>query len=462
MDMKRIRMFSFAATLVASGVACADPVALYSKETIPQNFYVTSEIWTNAAGETVSWENYNDGNTLAYFQHKGHSASSFTLRGLDKPFRAYGLVVDWSGTWIYWDMRGDFALELGAGGVDVKRSRLYFGYNGNTELHLSADQVWTGSGKSGDDHWFSVGGITGNTRYSKLVANEGVTRLDITGHLNASLYAPDNQLSDVTVTVSDNAKLWLADLADARLNAKKLVLDGDGVRMAFGSALPEKAWYYPTDEAYAPTNIVAVDNFHLASEIEFANGADITAKGGIYAITNLTVSGTAQSEVSGSLMFTQAVSRIMFADEGASLAFVTTNSVAECLCAGFDVSGPGSLKISHVEPFSGELSIAAGSTVELTMPGRLNATLSGEGILTANSGGMIYIPVLKTTGFAGRIVLASGTLILDEPLHGLDTQNRERVRSIIDEFCACSEKTLVMVTHYPEELPSCITHHKKL
>ena len=55
--MKRIRMFSFAATLVASGVACADPVTLYSKETIPQNFYVTSEVWTNAAGETVSWEN---------------------------------------------------------------------------------------------------------------------------------------------------------------------------------------------------------------------------------------------------------------------------------------------------------------------------------------------------------------------------------------------------------------------
>lgn len=53
-------------------------------------------------------------------------------------------------------------------------------------------------------------------------------------------------------------------------------------------------------------------------------------------------------------------------------------------------------------------------------------------------------------------------LILDEPLHGLDTQNRERVRSIIDEFCARPEKTLVMVTHYPEELPSCITHHKKL
>ena len=53
-------------------------------------------------------------------------------------------------------------------------------------------------------------------------------------------------------------------------------------------------------------------------------------------------------------------------------------------------------------------------------------------------------------------------LILDEPLHGLDTQRREQVRGIIDRFCIRPEKTLIMVTHYPEELPSCITHHKKL
>ena len=53
-------------------------------------------------------------------------------------------------------------------------------------------------------------------------------------------------------------------------------------------------------------------------------------------------------------------------------------------------------------------------------------------------------------------------LILDEPLHGLDTCHRERVRNIIDAFCSRPEKTLVMVTHYPEELPSCITHHKML
>lgn len=53
-------------------------------------------------------------------------------------------------------------------------------------------------------------------------------------------------------------------------------------------------------------------------------------------------------------------------------------------------------------------------------------------------------------------------LILDEPLHGLDTQRREMVRTIIDDFCSRPEKTLIMVTHYPEELPTCITHHKTL
>ena len=53
-------------------------------------------------------------------------------------------------------------------------------------------------------------------------------------------------------------------------------------------------------------------------------------------------------------------------------------------------------------------------------------------------------------------------LILDEPLHGLDTQRREKVKNIINEFGLRPGKTLVMVTHYPEELPACITHYKQL
>ena len=49
-------------------------------------------------------------------------------------------------------------------------------------------------------------------------------------------------------------------------------------------------------------------------------------------------------------------------------------------------------------------------------------------------------------------------LILDEPLHGLDRRNRTLVMQIIKAFCDNPQKTLIIVTHYPEELPSTIDH----
>ena len=49
-------------------------------------------------------------------------------------------------------------------------------------------------------------------------------------------------------------------------------------------------------------------------------------------------------------------------------------------------------------------------------------------------------------------------IILDEPLHGLDDENRQLVRNVIEAFCQLPNKTLIMVTHYEEELPPCITH----
>ena len=49
-------------------------------------------------------------------------------------------------------------------------------------------------------------------------------------------------------------------------------------------------------------------------------------------------------------------------------------------------------------------------------------------------------------------------LILDEPLHGLDTANRQLVRGIIDDYFRRDGKTLVMVSHYEDEFPPCITH----
>ena len=74
-------------------------------------------------------------------------------------------------------------------------------------------------------------------------------------------------------------------------------------------------------------------------------------------------------------------------------------------------------------------------------------------------------PFLQLSSGEQRLVLLARAfvkdpqlLILDEPLHGLDLWNRRLVKDIIETFCQRRDKTLIMVTHYQEELPANITH----
>lgn len=74
-------------------------------------------------------------------------------------------------------------------------------------------------------------------------------------------------------------------------------------------------------------------------------------------------------------------------------------------------------------------------------------------------------PFLQLSSGEQRLVLLARAfvkdpelLILDEPLHGLDTYNRMKVKRIIEAFCKRKDKTMIMVTHYQEELPGSITH----
>lgn len=53
-------------------------------------------------------------------------------------------------------------------------------------------------------------------------------------------------------------------------------------------------------------------------------------------------------------------------------------------------------------------------------------------------------------------------LVLDEPLHGLDGARKRRVKSIIDALVRRNDSSLIFVTHYDSELPTCITHTKRL
>lgn len=74
-------------------------------------------------------------------------------------------------------------------------------------------------------------------------------------------------------------------------------------------------------------------------------------------------------------------------------------------------------------------------------------------------------PFLQLSSGEQRLALLSRAfvkdpelLILDEPLHGLDTYNRRRVKKIIEAFCGRRDKTMIMVTHYEAELPDTITN----
>lgn len=52
-------------------------------------------------------------------------------------------------------------------------------------------------------------------------------------------------------------------------------------------------------------------------------------------------------------------------------------------------------------------------------------------------------------------------LILDEPLHGLDIINKRRVKEILERYCD-SNKSLIYVTHYENEIPSIVDKRKVL
>jgi molybdate transport system ATP-binding protein len=74
-------------------------------------------------------------------------------------------------------------------------------------------------------------------------------------------------------------------------------------------------------------------------------------------------------------------------------------------------------------------------------------------------------PFLQLSSGEQRLVLLARAfvkdpqlLILDEPLHGLDLWNRRLTKDIIETFCQRRGKTLIMVTHYQEELPNIITN----
>jgi molybdate transport system ATP-binding protein len=53
-------------------------------------------------------------------------------------------------------------------------------------------------------------------------------------------------------------------------------------------------------------------------------------------------------------------------------------------------------------------------------------------------------------------------LILDEPCQGLDRYQTEHFKKIIDSICENSKTSLIYVSHYEEDIPTCIDHRLEL
>lgn len=53
-------------------------------------------------------------------------------------------------------------------------------------------------------------------------------------------------------------------------------------------------------------------------------------------------------------------------------------------------------------------------------------------------------------------------LLLDEPCQGLDEDQVELFRSMVNEICVKTNKTLIYVSHYPHEIPACVNKFFRL
>lgn len=62
----------------------------------------------------------------------------------------------------------------------------------------------------------------------------------------------------------------------------------------------------------------------------------------------------------------------------------------------------------------------------------------------------------RLTLLARALIKHPALLILDEPCQGLDAAHTQLFRNLVDTICAHSATTLVYVSHYKEEIPSCV------
>ena len=65
----------------------------------------------------------------------------------------------------------------------------------------------------------------------------------------------------------------------------------------------------------------------------------------------------------------------------------------------------------------------------------------------------------RTVMLTRALVKSPPLLILDEPCQGLDKVQTQRFKKIVDAICSSSRTTLIYVSHYEHDVPSCISRY---
>jgi len=369
-----------------------------------KSFGLTSTCWTNAAGESCSWDAAGGADTLCILE--GFPGNV----GMTGVWEMNGLRINQkyvTGTKkCLFDSTATY--RIGAGGVESLSGSVWFANGATDKIVLTADQTWRGSSSSVTQIGVGRYTSTGTHLQTRIAPESSVTRWDIEGNLCVWLTSPSNDFRAVDVTVSSPAKLFLINNADAVLRARKLTLVGDGERLPLGKSTSYTDW-----SGFARTTICALDSVHLASALELKDGADLVpASAAVFDIPTISATGAvgSRSEVTGTIVFSRTTTAVEIA-EGVTLAFAGVNRVADGIAAGIDLSGSGTLELAS--GLNGAITVAAGSTLKLTGAGKGVASIAGAGSLVVAASGTNYLGGCDLSGYTGeRIDVTSGTLEL--------------------------------------------------
>ena len=335
-------------------------------------------------------------------------------------------------------------IVVGEGGVEfAQRAVFSVGWRSSwySGLGLNGSQTWSGtaSGEYADAILGTPAYYSGSYSIMPVTFAPSDMTWTINRNLNVWYFTPSSldgssrsRQAVFNVRVEAPAHLYVAQDftqsagkgSPARLRAKKLTISGDGdgtFPIGRNVTLPQS----PTGLSSTSIGLVTtLAPTNVADSLELNNGADLTATSpALFSITNLLVTGTGESVLSGSFTFDmpENVVAVALAD-GATLNFAGTFSEAN-LGTALSATGTGKVSINMANwHLTGGIAAGSGVTLALVGDGTLATSISGMGALeiSVDAGKMLYLPEASLSGWTGsQITVKSGTLLLDSAIPGV-------------------------------------------